>query len=282
MIEQGFCVFAQQNAQVDYVRQAHALAMSIKTHMPHSKVCLITNVNITKTVSSVFDHVVDIPGMDEAVDQDWKIQNRYKIYTATPFKHSIILDADMLVLNDISHWWKFLKNYKMYFTSAVKNYRDEFNHSDHYRKTFTSNGLPNLYCGVHYYQRCKENDQFVELLRDIVRNHTLFYDKFTPKHTQKWCSMDVSVALASKLLGITEKITSRVPYVTFTHMKPHLQDWKTVPDHWMKKVNVYHNMGGHIKIDNFRQRGVLHYVENEFLTDELFATIEKNYYESNQ
>ena len=282
MTEQGFCVFEQKNEQIDYVRQAQALAMSIKTQMPLSKVCLITNVKLLEKTSAVFDYVLDIPGSDEAVDQDWKIQNRYKIYTASPFKHSIIMDADMLVLSDISHWWKFLKNYKMYFTSAVKNYRYEFSHNDYYRKTFTANRLPNLYCGVHYYQRCKENDQFLELLRDIVRNHTLFYDKFTQKQTQKWCSMDVSVSLASKLLGITEKITSRIPYVTFTHMKPHLQDWKTVPDHWMEKVNVYHDSEGRIKIDNFLQRGVLHYVENEFLSDELFAVIEKKYYESIQ
>jgi hypothetical protein len=49
----------------------------------------------------------------------------------------------------------------------------------------------------------------------------------------------------------------------------------------MKKVNVYHDKEGHVKIDNFRQRGVLHYVENEFLTDELFSIIEKKYNESN-
>jgi len=280
MTEQGFCIFAQHNDQTDYVRQAYALAMSIKTHMPDSKTCLITNVNIAKNIKDVFDHVIDIPGTDDAEGQDWKIQNRYKIYHATPFKHSIILDADMLILSDISHWWTFLKNYKMYFTSAVKNYRDEFNQNDYYRKTFTSNQLPNLYCGVHYYQRCKENEHFIQLLQYIVRGHSQFYKKFTPKHTQNWCSMDVNVSIASKILGITEKITSQVPYVTFTHMKPHLQDWQNVPDHWMKKVNVYYDDKANIKIDNFRQQGVLHYVENEFLTDDLLKTIEKRYYES--
>ena len=80
MTSQGFCIFAQHNDSTDYARQAYALAMSIKIQMPTSKVCLITNSNITPSMHKVFDYVLDIPGNDEAADQDWKIQNRYKIY----------------------------------------------------------------------------------------------------------------------------------------------------------------------------------------------------------
>jgi len=277
MTAQGFCIFAQHNKNTDYATQAYALAMSIKIQMPNSKVCLITNANINKSISKVFDHVLDIPGNDEAADQDWKIQNRYKIYQCTPFERSIILDADMLVLSDISHWWKFLQNYNMYFTSTVKNYRDEYVGSDFYRKTFVENDLPNLYCGVHYYNRCRENFKFLDLLANIVRNHNIFYAEFTPKNQQTWCSMDVSVSLASKILNLTSKITSTNSFITFTHMKPHLQNWITVPNNWMEKVNVYFDSNMQIKIDNFRQQGVLHYVENEFLTDDLLKIIEKKY-----
>ena len=279
MISQGFCIFAQHNNRTDYVRQAYALAMSIKIQMPSSKVCLITNVDVSASMRKVFDHVLDIPGNDEAVDQDWKIQNRYKIYQCTPFERSIILDADMLLLNNINYWWDFLKNYDMYFPSQVENYRGELCENNFYRKTFTSNDLPNLYCGMHYYHRCKQNDRFIDLLSNIVKNHKLFYEKFTPNNQQKWCSMDVSVALTSKLLGTTKKTTSKHPSITFTHMKEHLQNWQHVPDHWMEKVNVYFDDQLNIKIGNFSQYGLLHYVQDEFLSDDLLKVIEKNYYE---
>ena len=62
-------------------------------------------------------------------------------------------------------------------------------------------------------------------------------------------------------------------------MKPHLQNWSTVPNHWMEKVNVYFDSNMNIKIDNFRQQGILHYVENQFLTDDLLKIIEKKYFE---
>ena len=279
MTSQGFCIFAQHNDSTDYARQAYALAMSIKIQMPTSKVCLITNSNITPSMHKVFDYVLDIPGNDEAADQDWKIQNRYKIYQCTPFERTIILDADMLLLSDISYWWNYLKNYPMYFPSQVENYRGESCESDFYRKTFTHNDLPNLYCGMHYYHHNKENYKFVDLLSHIVKNPNLFYKEFTPKDQQTWCSMDVSVALASKILGVTGKITSKHPSITFTHMKPHLQNWDYVPNNWLEKVNVYFDAQMNIKICNFSQTGLLHYVEDEFLINDLLKNIEKKYYE---
>ena len=33
-----------------------------------------------------------------------------------PFDETIVLDADMLVLEDITHWWKALSNYELYYT----------------------------------------------------------------------------------------------------------------------------------------------------------------------
>lgn len=273
----GYCIFAQKNNQVDYVRQAYALALSIKTYMPLSQVCLITNVDVPAHMKKLFDHIVDIPGDDDAVNSEWKIENRYKIYQATPYEHSIILDADMLVCSDISHWWDFLKNFDLFFTTQVRTYRNEIANSTYYRKTFKNNQLPNLYCGMHYYKKCRNNGDFLGLLKQIVLNYKLFYEKYTPNNTQTWCSMDVSVAIASKLLGITEKITSKVPYIGFTHMKPQSQGWEHTPDHWMEKVNIYYDSEKRIKLGNFLQQGILHYVEPEFLSEQLMNQLEKNY-----
>ncbi len=278
MTSHGFCIFAQHNKHTDYAKQAYALAMSIKIQMPNSQVCLITNANVSTSVRQVFDHVLDIPGNDHAAEYDWKIHNRYKIYKCTPFERTIILDADMLLLSDISHWWKFFSNYRLYFPNHVQNYRGEMCKSNFYRKTFVSNNLPNLYCGMHYYHHGRENYKFVDVVSHIVTNYKLYYAKLTPKDQQEWCSMDVSVALASKILGITHKITSMHPSITFTHMKSQLQNWQHVPEHWMEKVNVYFDDELNIKIGNFSQNGLLHYVEDEFLSDDLLKKIEKKYH----
>lgn len=279
MSNKGFVIFAQQNSKVDYLRQAYALSLSIKNHMQGSKVCLITNINVPTHMSYAFDYVLDIPGEDLAMHADWKIHNRCKIYDITPFDKSIILDADMLVCSDISHWWNFLEHFNLFFTNHVMTYRNELVNDLYYRKTFIKNQLPNLYCGMHYYQKCQANIPFVDLLDKIVRNYEAIHQKFLTPDSQTWCSMDVSVSLAAKMLGITDKVTSRVPYITFTHMKPYIQNWQHPTEHWMKKINVYFDSQCRIKIDNFMQQGLLHYVESEFLHKDLLNNLERRYNE---
>lgn len=274
----GFTIFAQENTKVDYVRQSYALALSIKNFMPQSKVCLITNVDVPNNMKHIFDHVIDIPGSDLALKSEWKIENRCKIYDITPFKSSIILDADMLVCSDISHWWDMLENFNLFFVNHVLTYRSEVVNDKYYRKTFIKNRLPNLYCGMHFYKHVAENKKFVDLLKFIVTNYEAIKNNLLLPGSQSWCSMDVSVALVSKMLGISEKITSKVPYLTFTHLKPHIQNWNNVPTHCAEKINLNHDAQCRIKVDHFMQQGILHYVEPEFLTNDLLKNLEKRYH----
>ena len=98
-----------QNSEVDYVRQAVACAMSIRSTNPNSKICLITNDSVSFKYKQLFDDIVEITWKDGAKSSSWKIQNRWKSYHACPYESSIVLDTDMLVLNDISNWWTFLQ-----------------------------------------------------------------------------------------------------------------------------------------------------------------------------
>ena len=131
-MSKGFVVIAQ-NSQADYVLQACLLAMSIKATQTEAEYI------------SLFDVIKEIPWNDSASDKEWKVDNRWKLYHASPYDETIILDTDMLVLQDLENWWTFLKNYNLFFVSNVYTYRGELITSDHYRKTFTANSLPNLY-----------------------------------------------------------------------------------------------------------------------------------------
>ena len=55
--------------------------------------------------------------------------------------------------------------------------------------------------------------------------------------------------------------------LSFIHMKPHAQHWDNVPTKWTDYLDVH--IDEEIYLGNFTQKGVLHYVEDEFLTDEL-------------
>ena len=183
------------------------------------------------------------------------------------------MDADMLVLQNIEHWWNYLEKRDLYFTTNIKTYRGETALDRYYRKVFDSNDLPDLYSAFYYFKKGNVAKRFFEILEIVMVNWEQFYSKFTPIDYQKWCSVDVSCAVVAKILGISNDITDKQSPISFTHMKPRLQAWKHVPDRWTKVLDCYMNNQCELIAGNFLQTGVFHYVEDEFLSDKILSRI---------
>jgi hypothetical protein len=272
-MSKGFCLLAQNNSKTNYVRQAYALALSLHKYNKDQKISLITNDPVPTEWRSAFDQIIPIPWTDSAEDSDWKIQNRWKVYHASPYDETIVLEADMLILSDITHWWDELAKRELFFVSNVRTYRDELVTSTYYRKTFVANQLPNLYSALHYFKKGDTAKQFYNLLEIIVNNWALFYTKYATEEYQNWCSIDVCAAVASKILGNESDITDPNSYITFTHMKPRVQGWYSIPERWTKVLGRYYRGDGTLLLGNYLQTRVLHYVEDEFLTDEIIENL---------
>jgi hypothetical protein len=272
-MSKGFCLLAQNNSKTNYIRQAYALALSLHKYNKDQKISLITNDTVPTEWQSVFDQIIPIPWTDSAEDSDWKIQNRWKVYHASPYDETIVLEADMLILSNITHWWNELAKRELFFVSNVRTYRDELVTSNYYRKTFVANNLPNLYSALHYFKKGDTAKQFYDLLEVVVNNWALFYTKYATEEYQNWCSIDVCAAVASKILGNETEITDPNSYITFTHMKPRVQGWYSVPERWTKVLGRYYRDDGTLLLGNYLQTKVLHYVEDEFLTDEIIENL---------
>ena len=82
-MSKGYIVIAQNNATVDYLQQAYALALNLKltqSEVNKLTVCVdkATKRLITDKHRQVFDCIVDIPWIDDAENSDWKIQNKWR------------------------------------------------------------------------------------------------------------------------------------------------------------------------------------------------------------
>ena len=273
-MSKGHVIFAQ-NSDVNYLRQAYALALSIKLHNKINQVCVITNDKVPEHYKKVFDYIVEIPWNDEAKDSVWKIENRWKIIYVTPFKENLVYDSDMLLLNSNDHWWNVLKNKDVVLSSNVFNYRGNKITSNYYRQSFEENKLPNTYFGLHYFKKNESSFEFYKWLEILTKNYQTFYQKFCPSTQQTWASMDVSSALILKILDVEEQCTLKTLSIpTFTHMKPALQDWSSLPFSWYDTVSSVFTDQCELKIGNILQNGVFHYVEDEFLTHEIIQKLE--------
>ena len=271
----GHLIFAQ-NSDIDYVRQAYALALSIKQHNKINNVCLMTNDSVPFEYTKAFDHIVSIPWGDAAEKSEWKIENRWKIIYASPYQETLVYDSDMLVCSSNDHWWDYLENKNVALTGNVQTYKGETVTSNFYRKSFIENNLPNLYFGIHYIKKNKRSYEFYKWLEIIVKNWKQYYSVYTPNNPQKFCSMDVSSAIATAILDSKEEFGTGNP-LTFTHMKPAIQNWHDIPDTWQSATTMQFTDDADLKISNFLQTGVFHYTENDFLTDDIIKKLEAVY-----
>lgn len=272
MNSKGFVIYAEGT---NYVKQAYLTALSLKTSNNKFPVSLITNNSVSKKYRQVFDKVIEIPWYKKS-KTDLCAENRWKIYHATPYHETIVLDSDVLILENLDYFWNFAENYSLYFPTEVFTYRKEKVTSNFYRKAFEENDLPNFYNCVHYFQKGDFAHEFYNWVELVSNNWELFYGKFCSKHYPKQPSMDITTAIVSKILDCDTEISNRtndLPQIV--HMKSQIQNWRNSTTRWQDRVGVYLSEDLQLKIGNHRQDTIFHYTEKDFCTDDIIGKFEQ-------
>lgn len=271
MSSKGFLIYAEGE---EYVKQAYLCAMSIIATKNSYPVSIVTCDTVPENYKWAFDQIIDIPWY-EKTDSRFKTEHRWKLYHATPYEETIVLDTDVLVLQNLDYLWSFFKNYELYYPSRVFTYRKDLVTSDYYRKAFTANNLPNVYNTLHYFKKCETSKEYYAWVELINNNWELFYGNFCKEHFPKQASMDVTCAIAAKIMDIDTEITNaKQDLPMLVHMKPAVQDWKQSANNWQSRVGVYLTDDLKLKIGNHLQDTVFHYTEDDFVTEEILGKYE--------
>jgi hypothetical protein len=251
-------------AQGDYLDMAIALAKSIKkTQSTVNNISIIVDCDVDVTEHSAVDDFIELP-TDMSGDDKWKIHNRCQFYDLSPYDETVILDADMLFLSDVSGWWDMMSKYDMLITSKVKTYRDDWVNVNPYRKAFAANNMPNTYSAFTYFKKSQQNWMFFTLLKSIITNWEQWSMRYIPEQRQHFPSIDLAMSIAVKILDIESEVTTSADFPTFTHMKGGCQGWKTSVEKWDTVLNRYNTEQG-IKLGPYLQSGILHYVQKDFV-----------------
>jgi len=268
----GFLVYASGET---YVKQAYLCALSLKASGNQYPISIVSNDNISDTYKKVFDKVIDIPWYKKT-NSRFQVENRWKLYHVSPYEETIVLDTDILVQQDLEHFWSLMENYDLYYPTRVFTYRQELVTSNFYRKAFVANNLPNVYNTLHFFKKCDKSKQYFTWVELISNNWELFYGNFCKNFYPKMPSMDVTCAIAAKILDIDTEITNAkhdMPLIV--HMKPAIQGWKNSVSEWQSRVGVYVSNDLKLKIGNHLQDSIFHYTENNFVTDDIIRKYEK-------
>ena len=282
----GYIVIAQNNDTVDYLEQAYALALNLKltqTTVSNLAVCVDNNTKklIKAKHKKVFDKIVDIPWQDDAKEEQWKINNKWKYYYMTPYDETVILDTDMIFPTDVSYWWDIMAQRDVWATTKVRTYRGEVANSDFYRKWFTANNLPNVYTAFYNFKKSELASDLFAMIEIIFQNWQRMFFKYMPEGKPDWLSGDVAYALAMQILGIehlcTRENIDSVP--TFTHMKSMIQNipHSNISENWSNSLPTYYKSYNSFKIGTFNQMYPFHYVEKDWMDKNKISQMENDY-----
>jgi hypothetical protein len=266
-LDKGIVLLAQNNSKDNYVEQATALAASIN-QFNSIPVTLITDDEVSDYSKKYFDQILPIAWGDMAVESEWKVENRWKVFHQSPYKETIVMDTDMLVTKDIEYLWDYYSNYDMFFTTNPVTYRGERISSNYYRKMFKENNLPNIYSALYYFKKTEFTHNFFAYLELVIKNFDDFQEDLCPNLKQDSVSFDVAAAMTLKLMDIADDVTNEENNTSkFVHMKPHVQNWKKPREKWQSLVPVHFTKSLDLYIGNYRQTEIFHYTEKDFLVN---------------
>jgi hypothetical protein len=271
----GYLIFVAKHKDIDYTRLAYALALSIKNTQKegYDKVALVIDdpSDIDRFKSSwVFDEVIEW-------NQETFWDGRSWMDQLSPFEHTVCLDSDMLFTEDYSHWIDyFIENCELYVANKAYTYRGELITDDYYRRAFTRNHLPNLYSFWTFFKKDSElAKEFFTLGRYIIKNPIEFSNLFLTELKPRVVGTDEAFALSAKILDIADDISYKLDFPKVVHMKGMIQNWPWPADVWSDHVGFYFNRKGKLKIGNFQQNNIVHYVEKDKIDQEIINILEE-------
>ena len=272
----GFLTFAV-GKEHDYVRMAYAQALSIKATQKNSCYCIIVDEHNAKQLTSkhynVFDVVKVLPSNFEAVG--WDMSCQWQAYNKSPWAETIKLDADMLLLSSIDHWWDILATNEVVLTTNICDFRGEPIRSRAHRKLFDTNGLPDVYSAFMYFRPGRVSSELFYYAERLTNEWATITLKDEPNHSIR---SDELFALAARLTGV-EKVTLPISTPLFVHAKEEVWNISsTVP--WHEQLYTQWD-GVKLLVGHHVQDRPFHYHHKEWLTDDIIERLErtKRYYE---
>jgi len=262
--ERGYLVVAQNNSTVDYVLCARMLARSIRLVEPDAKICLLTDKEISY---AEFDYIKLFPFGDQAADSEWKLKNDWQCFYASPFRETIKLEADMIIPQNISHWFDICSAREVVVTIGARDYNNLLSKSRHYRQIFDKNNLPDVYNAVTYWRLSQTAKIFFETVRQIFDQWAIVMTALKFGAEQP-LNTDLAYAIAVRLIG-EDILTLPGSVPSLIHMKSRINNLSS--ENWTREL-VWELAPGSVRINTVEQMWPFHYHIKDFV-----YTLEKYY-----
>ena len=239
----GFVIMAQGD---DYVKCATVLKNSILRVMPSA------NITIVKTDM--------LPYGDQAPHTNWKLQNDWQVYDASPYDETIKLEADMIVPRNIEHWFDVMSAQDVVVCSKIRNFKGELSDCKVYRRFIDDNKLPDVYNAITYFKKSDTAEKFFTIVRDVFENWKEYKTIFKCNPEEK-CTTDWAYAIACHIVGVEKTTMPNFNELSMVHMKQWVNGLPT--EDWTDTL-VYEILPEQLRVNTYPQSYPFHYHIKQF------------------
>lgn len=225
----------------DYEVCAEVLKKSILNTMPDANVTIITTDML--------------PYGDQAPDTNWKLQNDWQVYEASPYEYTIKLEADMYLPRSIEYWWNILKQRDLVVSTTIRNFQQDISNIKAYRKIITDNKLPDTYNAITYFRKSELAEKFFEIVRDVFENW-VDYRAMLKCNNDETCTTDWAYSIASHILGEENTTLPQFKEMSMVHMKQFINGLPT--ERWTDTF-IYELLPHTFRINTIPQMYPVHY-----------------------
>ena len=244
--ERGYLIPAVNTHSVDYLACAARLARSIRHWHPDADISLLTT---ESCADAVFSRVITLPYGDlGGYANDWQV------FWASPYRQTIKLEADMLAVSPIDHWWTFFEHRDVVVSRGARDWLDRTVTTRHYRKVFDDNDLPDLYNAITYWRLSHAAKEFFSLVRAMFEDWPRWRQLL--KFPDAEPTTDVVYAMAAQIIGSDQVTMPADTGPTIVHMKRHAIGTQT--EDWTQEL-IWEHTDHELSIQTLRQWGFFHY-----------------------
>ena len=251
MSNKGYMWVCQNNGKTDYAELSRSLARSLKEHNKDNLVCVLTDKDTQSALSKIPEiDIVNVMSEDDSVDHDIKWANEYKVFSRSPFTHTIKLAADMLWTTNTDWWWNYLWQHDMVFAVDCFNYKNKrVGLNQTYRPFHKKNFLPNIYSDLTYFRKSRKSVAFGKICQMLTQNWQQVRESMLINCHDKYPSTDVVYALAYRIIDPVNKDLVDYPWFKFIHNKRFIHGLTNVrePGKYLTPYKVKQKvmLGGH-------------------------------------
>lgn len=271
---QGYIfIGVDDTAKAINIECAYALSTSLKLADPTRETCVVVRkfADVPKRYENGFDYIVELPfGRTDANHHDMFI-DFWQLYHCTPFDETMFVNTYSLAVDNIDYLWDTDNSGDISFAQSL-DFRGALHRDPNLFVVQDKNEINTFNTNMIYFAKNEKTSEFFKMADPVFKGWRNVYGEVLNKYKGSDFDLTLMVNIVAHLLGNEYKNT---PYFNYTDLA--IDCSYEEQDNWLEQLNVWHTSNNTLKINNYRQTGIVYYESPALLTTEIIQTLYDNY-----